>query len=130
MSNRKVLGVFVFGIRAVRIIADKKMWGGEFDCAADDGMAEIVVGFAAEKWHDALGVLLHETMEMSLADLGCRWRGSPDYAGDNGRQMFVMDHTTFSEACGRAAILLAQCVPVVADAYRAMRQTARRRRCR
>jgi hypothetical protein len=121
-ETRKKVGRYHLGIRDVDLYW-RRGTGGDFDCAAKPGgLAELVVGIDAEHWDEVVAALLHEAEEMTLTDLCCRFRPTPDYGASQGGYLFVLDHEQFCEAMGRVAVLVAGALPALAAAYKKNRK--------
>ena len=84
--------------------------GGEF---VTNPKSQIRIGIAPPDWSFVYQTILHEAME--YAAFRAQARFSPDYdlSGDCGSFMFVMDHSRFSNVCGRAAQFMVGAVPAI-----------------
>lgn len=94
--------------------------GGSFDTAPASGIARIVVGID-EDWPMVVSTIAHEAVELACAEMGLRFRPSPDYSGDSGAYLFMMDHAQFSEAIARASYFLSAVLPKLASVFKSNR---------
>lgn len=128
MPDRIRLGEFCIGNRPFLLFAIPALAGGsvEWFPQRNESIGEICIGLDREHWEDVLAVAVHETMETAIAEVGCRFKPTPDYAYASDGFVFHMDHNHFSEACARAANFLAGGVPKLLDAYQKYGPSAKR----
>jgi hypothetical protein len=110
------LGIYSLGCRQVIIWLDPKSSGGRFDCG--ESITRIIIGLKGNNWAEVLNVMMHESMELVMTEMGCRHTPSPNYAADSGAYLFVMDHVQFTEATARVAKSLCDIIPDSATAFR------------
>jgi len=105
------LGKFDLGIRFVTVYADPNIYGAKFSYTAHDE-SRIVIGIA-DNFHGIISNLLHEAAEMVFGEMRLRYTPSPEIGRDNGAYFFAMDHTAFSEAMSRVAVLVEKLFPIL-----------------
>ena len=115
-----VVGKYYLGDTAILLKADVEENGGSFVRECDDnGYVSVVVGLNTKSWGRGIGYLVHELTELASRDVrGCYSR-IPDYALASDGYLFVMDHEQFSEVTMRVGLMLSECLPKLAEAYRA-----------
>lgn len=114
MANKITIGSYKLGLIPIKLLGVIGETGGSFDLG--DGVIE--VGLASDGgWGRCLTILLHETMELALMQVGGRYVPSPDYAAASDGYHFVVNHDKFSEAVGRAGWFLMDAVPALANVF-------------
>lgn len=114
----KKIGRYHLGIRDVDVYGRKGTGGEFFSASESNGIAEIHIGLSDKPWPGIVNALLHEAMELTLSDMRCRWRPTPDYSNDHSNYFFVATHEQFSEALGRVAYFLSESLPELAKVYK------------
>lgn len=111
-----LVGTFALGRLPVRLWVDQRLDGsGVFDmCPPDGGPAEIRVSQTEDDWTTCAAVLMHEAMELSLANSGCRYCSCSAMNNQNSSDwLFVMDHQLFDRAVYDATRFVMESVDLV-----------------
>lgn len=112
----KLLGTFPIGPgQATLYVSDDS--GGLCSISSTMPVPEITIGLNEEAWDQVLSVLLHEAFECVAMQSRLHYEPSIQFAGENGRYLFVMDHYQFSEVCAKVGLFVAESVPVLAASY-------------
>ena len=119
IERRWKIGRYKLGIRAVDAFF-RKGTGGEFDSAAESGMAEILIG-KDTAWCETVEIILHELTELVYSDMRLRWRPAPDYSGDNGSYWSMFQHEQFAECTARVGHCMARLLPDAAKLYKKLK---------
>lgn len=109
-----LVGFFHLGRTPVRLLLDQSMAGsGSFNMNPDDGgTSEIRVSLTDSLGFEyTMAVLMHESMEFCLANMGCRYCAcSAMNNGNSSDWMFVMDHQLFDRAVVDSTRFLLDCI--------------------
>jgi hypothetical protein len=116
--HRIKVGQYDLGSRRVNVFGEPDSESGSFNTAPSSGITEILVGFSARSQGDLIVVLLHEAEELVLHDLRLRFQHDVDEAMGSDRFIFILDHSQFSEVCGRVGLFMNECQRDVCLAYR------------
>jgi hypothetical protein len=113
-----IVGVYYLGDEQVEIVL-REDTGGEFYSLPEKGkVPRIKLGADYKDWDMVVRCLLHEVMEMVMFRNRCRYNISGDYSADHSAYMFLMNHTEFSDMCGKLAEFLVKCLPDLATAWK------------
>lgn len=123
---RTRVGQYMLGYRNVDLYADSECTGGFFKLAPMEGVANIQVGTKYDHWHELLNVLLHETMEFALCEVGCRFKLEPSFIDGHDGYKFMFTHDQFTEATSRAAYFVCKSQNALARVHR-KHEAARRK---
>lgn len=116
--KQKIIGIFPLGHCDVELVI-REGTGGEFYCAPEPGkIPRIKVGVDDRKWSFVVGVLLHETMELVMAQLKYRYDQADDYGRDHSSYLFIMTHPQYSDVCARVGLFVSECLPKLTKAYK------------
>jgi hypothetical protein len=129
MSTLKqvVVGHYNLGPESVQLVI-REGTGGEFYANPGKGeCARIKLGVDGGQWADVVCTLLHETMEMAMTRICCRFAPAPDYGQDHAGYLFVMNHPQFSEASARVGVFITSALPDLSRAYSKWRKTNKRK---
>lgn len=113
ITKKITIGTYKLGLIPIKLVGVIGETGGSFNL--DPGTIE--VGLAGDGWGRCLTILLHETMELALMQVGGRFVPSPDYAAASDGYHFVVNHDKFSEAVGRAGWFLMDAMPALANVF-------------
>lgn len=123
MAKPKKIGNHQLGQRNVDIYVDGVTPGGYFSMSPPGGgPARITIGLDQTHWSMVMSVLVHESMELSLAALGARYVPQPEWANNSASYQFMMDHQVFAEACAHVGYLVTQVAPDLSKAYKAFKR--------
>jgi hypothetical protein len=112
------VGCYDLGTRDVDVYLTPKESGGTFTGGTrETRRAEITVGVMDWNWEATVCFLLHETFELAFMDVQARLQPSPNYTGGSDSFVFFASHAQFSDACARAAMLLAECLPHLSTVF-------------
>ncbi len=115
---KKYIGTYYIGPGQAKLFL-RSGYGGDFSWIPADGkISEICIGADHKEWRMVISTLIHETMEYAMTQIGVRYCPSVDWGEDNGAYTFVMSHTEFSEACGRAARFIEDAANPLQKAWR------------
>lgn len=113
--QRKVGSYALNGVAIDMYLRDGR--GAEFWSIYESGKPPRIQIGAHGTWREVTARLLHESMELSLSMLSCRFE--PDTRGsDAANYLFVARHDQFTAACENVGDLLAACLPDVAKAWK------------
>ena len=115
----KKIGQFDFGTRSVNLFWKEGTGGAFYMNHESDGQARIVLGVNERSWGAQVAVLLHEALELAMADHACRFNPAPDYSWDSANYLFVMNHPQFSEIVARVGLYVSNCLPALSQVYKA-----------
>ncbi len=119
---KKLLGSFPIGGMNVSLYVQSG-WGGEFTFIPDRGVIpEICIGLSSERWERVVSSLLHESFEFEMAHSSARYYRSYDYGNDLSSYVFMLDHSQFSDLCGRVAIFISKVLPLIANEYKSFKR--------
>ncbi len=97
--------------------------GGEFYFMPEEGhVPRIKAGADYDAWDSVVEVILHETMELALARLKCRFEAADDFGNDLHGYLFIAQHKEFSDACVRTAEFLVAALPAAKKAWLAWKK--------
>lgn len=114
MKN-KVLGIYEFGFYKFKIYLDDGC-SGSFDVApSEENIPFIKIGLNRKKWHHALDLLLHESMEAVMTLM--RLRYYPDYDLSNSADQYVF-HFNHPEFCNVSAYVAEGLASAAPDLYK------------
>jgi hypothetical protein len=120
---RKKIGRYELGIRKVDVYG-RPGTGGDFSRATEEnGIAEINVGMEEKEWADTISILLHESAELAIYDMRCRYNPDPDFSRDHGNYIFLLTHEQFSEIIARVAWFISRALPDVASDWNARKES-------
>jgi len=118
----QVIGDYEIGYEMVRLVL-RDGCGAEFYRLSDDvTLPTIVVGADEAGWTQIIARLLHESFELVLDRLGCRFYPSGDLAQNSSAYTFMLDHQHFADCCARVAEFLAAALPDLERALKARLQ--------
>ncbi len=116
--KQKIVGTYKIGGEYCELVL-RDGDGGEFYSLPEHGhVPRIKVGADYQDWDRIVSVLLHETMEFSLARIKCRFYPEDDFGGDTHAYIFIMSHPDFSDACARTAEFMTCALPDLARAWK------------
>lgn len=120
--KQKIVGTYEFGYEKVQLVL-REGDGGEFYVLPGDiDCPRIKIGADQSEWRHVVTVLLHEVMELAFARLGLRYSPSEGLGRDHAAYVFFVDHPRFSDACGRTADFLTNCLPDLSAAWKQWRR--------
>lgn len=123
---KTLIGEYMMGYRNVELYAVSDDTGGNFVLSPDKGVSTMEVGLDHDHWHEVFNVLLHESLEMAMCDVGARFRPNPCFATcASDTYKFMLDHNQFTEATYRASYFVCASHNALARAHR-KELTARR----
>lgn len=128
MIKRKHIGCYELGPAQVDLYFTAGYGGSFLSKPAIGKLAEIQVGFGGGVWGTVVSVLMHEAMEFSMMQTGCRFSPNPDYGNENAGYTFHMNHTQFSEVGARTGEFMAACLPGLAKEHNKWVRKAKRRK--
>lgn len=121
LTKEKSVGVYPCGLRNVELIAIPGEGGGSFQVTPKGKLCILKVAVGYKLWNNVHSVLLHETLEMVLLDMGCRYRPSWDSAWSSDVFTFWFTHPQFCEAVARTSEFVAACQNDLAHVHRKYR---------
>lgn len=116
--KRTRVGAFSCGTRTIELFAIPGTRGGDFHLNPEGKPTEMNICIGYHRWYEVLQVLVHETMELCLIDVACRFRPAPDSAWSSDTYVFHANHAQFSEACARAGEFIAAAQYELAKVHR------------
>jgi len=103
----KKLGTYQLGWRWVDVYLNPNEAGAEFQVmpGGKGSNARIILGLGQPQIESAWGNLNHESLEMTLTLLGCRWRPDDQFSCDaSDTYVFSFNHDMFSEAVAQSSV--------------------------
>ena len=122
--KQKIVGTYRLGGEYVELVL-REGTGGEFYYTPSPAhISRIKIGADYDEWRDIVLVFLHESMELALSRIKCRYSKIDDFGEDLHGYLFIMRHEDFSDACGRVADFTVGALPVLALAWKAWKRNA------
>lgn len=122
----KRVGTWALGLYPVELFANPNNEDGTFLHFPDDKVGPPIrmeVGIGQKHWHQVLEVLLHETIECAMVQIGVCWKPSPDFAQTSSGYLFVMDHEQFANVAARCSTFVASAAPALKAIYDKFQKT-------
>ena len=115
----QIIGDYEIGYEYVRLVL-RDGTGADFYRLSDDvTIPTIVVGADEANWTRVVTRLLHESFELVLDRLGCRFYPSGDLAENAAAWVFMLDHQQFADCCAKVADFVAVALPDLKKAWTA-----------
>lgn len=111
-SNKQIfIGTYPLDCQNVELYALTDETNGYFYSRPDDkSPGRIKVGIGTPHWEEVVGILLHETMEMLMTKLRCRYEAT-GVIGDHSSYTFIFNHCQFVDLCQSQASFIAPALP-------------------
>lgn len=122
MKKHIYIGTFPLGHLNVELYGLPDESNGYFFCRPDDrSPPRIKVGMDTNTWEECVSILLHETFEMLMASVRCRYETS-GVRGDHASYTFIFTHTQFCDLCESQARFITPALPKLAIAWDKLRK--------
>ncbi len=119
----QIVGDYEIGYEYVQLILRDGV-GAEFDRLSDDvTIPTITLGSDEARWVHVVARLLHESFELVMDRLGCRFYPAGNLANDSSAYTFVLDHQRFADCCAKVADFVAVALPDLKKAWTARQKS-------
>jgi hypothetical protein len=107
--TRFLIGRYQLGWRMVNVYADPNLLGGHFNLCRHGAEPQITIGMDHRSADESYGVLVHETLEMLMDDMGCAFIPKVFETNASDTYRFMFNHNQHTEISSRAAHFFWQC---------------------
>ncbi len=118
----QIVGNYEIGYEYVRLIL-RDGTGAEFYRLSDDITIPTITLGSEAKWVGVVARLLHESFELVMDRLGCRFYPTDNLANDSSAYTFVLDHQRFADCCAKVADFVAVALPDLKKAWMARQKS-------
>ena len=116
------VGTYYLGHENVRVALRPDTGGEFFMSPKDKGCALMMIGQDQDRWHQIVGVLLHEAMEFGFARHALRFDPAPCTTTSHASYVFMMDHEQFEAVASSVGPFMADCLPDLEKAWKKTRK--------
>ena len=116
--KRKIVGVYHLGDESVQLVLREGKGAEFYERPGDIPNPRMKIGADHPTIGWLMDAVMHEGQERSMAVMRLRLQRADSYYVDSTAYLFVLTHEEFTEACHRAGMFLAECLPDLTKAWK------------
>ena len=116
--RQTIVGTYHIGDVSVQLVLREGNGGDFYFQPGDIPYPRIKIGADVDNWRNVVTTLIHEAEEYVIASLCCRMSPDDEFGRDAASYVFWLRHEQFSDVCARTGMLVAECLPDVATAWK------------